>query len=59
MNTVNDSIMRHSQGRHIAGQSAVAPAFIPTLTSLEPKSNAQRLAEYRIKYMALTCKEAA
>ena len=28
MNTVNDSIMRHGQGRHIAGQSEVGPSFL-------------------------------
>lgn len=28
MSTVTQSIMRHSHGRHIAGQSAVAPTFL-------------------------------
>ena len=28
MNTVTQSIMRHGQGRHIAGQPSVAPTFL-------------------------------
>lgn len=43
----------------VTEQRAVAPYFVPTLTSIKPKSNFERLAEYRIKYAALTMKEAA